>query len=107
MTRRRFDDFVDGFGAGAVAGRSRQSALRCPASVAVHDDCYVHYVLCITKLWSDKKSCAAGCLDHRLDMVEVSIQGVLAERCQPIDRLRAALFERFGTSQVLGLFQLA
>ena len=93
MPRRRLDDLVDRLGAGTMAGRARQPALRGPSSVAVHDDSYVHNVLCTTELRDEKKSRAAGCFDHRLDMIEISIQGVSAQRRQPVDRPRAPLFE--------------
>src|SRR3984957_4149542 len=53
--RRRLDDSVDRLGPLAVTGRAGQAALRCPAPIAVHDDCYMHILLlCGTKHTSQK-----------------------------------------------------
>src|ERR1700683_5247459 len=87
----------------AVRGSPRCEAQRPLPSMMIAM-CTISFV---SQSYEMRKSCAAGCLDHRFDMIEVSIQGVLAEHCQPIDSPRAALFEGFGAGQVLGLFQLA
>ena len=85
MPSRRLDHLVDRLGAGSMTQRAGQAALRSPPPISVHDDGYVHGL----RLRAPRR------LDHCLDMIEVSIQGALAESGEAIDALGTPVLEGF------------